>query len=108
MIRLVCLAAALVGLAGCGRIDSVLAGLDLELPERQVIVDTADWELTDEGKMPAVACAETRRDCAPQVEMWCGAAEICDARCGRDSTCEVDVSVELWHTVDLTQLEALA
>jgi hypothetical protein len=102
MIRLLCLAAALVGPAGCGLIDADIAEVDLDLPPRTVIVDTADWELTDQGEMPAVACTETRRDCAPKVEMWCGADEICAAHCG-GNTCEVNVLVALWHTVDLSQ-----
>ena len=92
MIRIVCLATALVGGAGCGLIDSDMAQVDLDLPEQQVIVDTADWELTDEGQMPAVECADTPRVCATQVERWCGADALCEARCGGD-TCAVDIVV---------------
>ncbi|HTE56181.1 MAG TPA: hypothetical protein VK698_35255 [Kofleriaceae bacterium] len=100
MIRIVCLAAALAGLAGCGLIDSEMATVDLDLPEQQVIVDTADWELTDEGQMPAVECAETPHVCANRVDTWCGANDICAASCN-GNTCEVNILVSLWHTVDL-------
>ncbi len=102
MIRIVCLATALVGGAGCGLIDSDMAQVDLDLPEQQVIVDTADWELTDEGQMPAVECADTPRVCATQVERWCGADDLCEARCGGD-TCAVDIVVSLWHEVNLAE-----
>jgi hypothetical protein len=102
MIRIVCLAAALVGGAGCGLIDSDMAQVDLDLAEQQVIVDTADWELTDEGQMPAVECADTPRVCASQVDSWCGANDLCKARCGGD-TCAVDIVVSLWHEVNLAE-----
>jgi len=102
MIRLVCLAAGLVALGGCGLIDSPISDIDLDLPEREVTIDTADWELTDEGHVPSVGCSDTPNVCTNRVEMWCGADEICAARCGGE-TCEVNVSVALYHTVDLTQ-----
>lgn len=102
MIRIVCLAAVLAGVAGCGLIDSDMAEVDLDLAEQQVIVDTAAWELTDEGKMPAVECADTPRVCASEVESWCGADDLCKARCGGD-TCAVDIVVSLWHEVNLAE-----
>lgn len=101
MIRIVCLAAALVGGIGCGLIDSDMAQVDLDLPERQIIVDTADWELTDESQLPAVECAGTPRVCATRVDAWCGADDLCKARCGGGDTCEVDITVSLWHEVNL-------
>ncbi len=101
MIRSVCLAA-LVGLAGCGLIDSGGDELDVTLPEREVIVDTADWELTDEGTIPSVACEATPTVCANRLEMWCGADELCSAHCAGE-TCEIKVLVELWNTFHLGQ-----
>jgi hypothetical protein len=100
MIRSVCLAG-LFGLAGCV-IDSKVDEINLDLPEQQVIVDTGTWELTDEGRMPSVDCAGTPGICADRVDTWCGADEICAAACG-DETCEVNVSVALWNTINLTQ-----
>lgn len=102
MIRIVCLAAALAGAAGCGLIDSDMAQVDLDLAEQRVTLDTADWELTDEGTMPAVECADTPRVCASEVERWCGADDVCMARCGGD-TCAVDIVVSLWHEVKLAE-----
>lgn len=102
MIRILCLAAALAGAAGCGLIDSDMAQVDLDLAEQQVTVDTADWELTDQGTMPAVECADTPRVCASEVESWCGADDVCTARCGGD-TCAVDIVVSLWHEVKLAE-----
>ena len=103
MLRTVCLAG-LVGLAGCV-IDSKVDEVDLDLPERRVIVDTADWELTSQGTMPSVECAAEPDLCAEHVEMWCGAEEICDAECRQDA-CEVKVLVALWNTIDLTVEQA--
>ncbi len=105
MLRSVCLAG-LVGLAGCV-IDSKVDEVNLDLLERRVIVDTADWELTDEGTMPSVECAARPDLCVEHVEMWCGADEICDATCAQE-TCEVNVLVALWNTIDLTVEQAAA
>lgn len=101
MIRSLCLAG-LVGLAGCGLIDSGGDELDFDLPAREVTVDTSDWELTDAGKFPSVTCEASTSTCASQVETWCGADDICSARCGGE-TCEIRVRVELWHTFILAQ-----
>ena len=103
MPRSVCLAG-LVGLAGCV-IDSTVDEVNLDLPERRVIVDTADWELTDKGTMPSVECAAEPDLCEENVDMWCGADEICDAQCAQ-KTCEVKVLVALWNTIDLTVEQA--
>jgi len=108
MIRTLCLAV-LVGLAGCV-IDSPVDELELDLPERTVIVDTADWELTDEGRLPSVSCSSSPNVCLDSVDLWCGADEFCDAACGPE-TCEVNVLVALWDTINLaleqTQLAQL-
>jgi hypothetical protein len=100
MIRSVCLAV-LVGLAGCV-IDSPVDELDLDLPERTVIVDTADWELTEEGSLPSVDCVGSPGICGDRVDAWCGADEFCEASCGAE-TCEVNVLVALWDTINLAQ-----
>lgn len=102
MIRMVCLAAALAGLAGCGLIDAEVSEIDLDLSERVVTIDTADWALTDEGEMPSLSCADAPDVCGTQVEAWCGAADLCSARCGGE-TCVVGVEVALWHTFDLAR-----
>jgi hypothetical protein len=102
MLRTVCLAG-VVGLAGCV-IDSKVDEVDLD-PERPFIVDTADWELTDEGTMPAVECSVKSDACREHVDMWCGAEDLCDAACG-EQTCEVNVLVALWATIDLTVEQA--
>ncbi|HYU15180.1 MAG TPA: hypothetical protein VEL05_03890 [Candidatus Acidoferrum sp.] len=102
MIRSVCLAATLAGQAGCGLIDSPTGELDLELPARKVVIDTADWELTDQGKIPAVDCAETPAVCLSRVDTWCGGNDLCAAACA-GATCEISVLVSLWHTFNLAQ-----
>ncbi|HKE14095.1 MAG TPA: hypothetical protein VKB80_04510 [Kofleriaceae bacterium] len=100
MIRSVCLAG-LLGLAGCV-IDSKVDEINLDLPEQQVIVDTGTWKLTDEGRMPAVECAGMPGICADRVDMWCGAEDVCQATCGT-GTCEIEVAVALWNTINLEQ-----
>lgn len=99
MNRLVCLAGLLAG-AGCGLIDSSVADVDFSLPERMVTVDTADWELANEGEVPAVECAAMEEVCAEAMAAVCGADDVCSGACGGD-TCEINVAVALWQRFDL-------
>ncbi|HLU68195.1 MAG TPA: hypothetical protein VKZ63_18050 [Kofleriaceae bacterium] len=101
MTRLIWLAGLLAG-AGCGLISSDVADFDLSLPEREVRVDTADWELADMSQLPAVDCTgELEGVCATSVGEYCGAEDVCAGACGGDDTCEVWIAVSLWHTFDL-------
>jgi hypothetical protein len=87
--------------AGCGLIDSDVTDFDLSLPEREVRVDTADWELADTGELPAVDCTGGSAGvCETSVGDFCGAEEVCAGACGGD-TCEIGIGVSLWHTLDL-------
>jgi hypothetical protein len=100
MIRLVCLAG-LVASAGCGLIDTDVTSFDLSLPEREVRVDTADWELADMAALPAVDCTgDSAGICSEAVSEYCGAESVCSGVCGGD-TCAVSIGVSLWHTFDL-------
>jgi hypothetical protein len=99
MIRSLCLAG--LGLAGCV-IDSKVDEIDLGHLTRQVIVDTATWDLTDAETMPSVECASSPDVCGGQVELWCAAEDVCNAECG-GQTCEVVVLIALWNTVNLSQ-----
>ena len=99
MIRMVCLAGLVAG-SGCGLIDSDITDIDLALPEREVIVDTADWELADSGEVPAVDCSDDETICGDAMAAVCGAEELCSGACG-GGMCEVDVAVSLWQRFDL-------
>lgn len=109
MIRLLCLAGLFAG-GGCGLIDSDVADIDLSLPERMVTVDTADWELTESGEVPAVDCSDMEEICATAMAEVCGAEDVCAGACGGD-TCQVNVAVALWQrfhlAVDKPELDTI-
>jgi hypothetical protein len=93
------LAIGVLGLGGCGLIDSDIADFSLRLPERDVTVDAADWQLTEEATLPAIDCGGQPTVCADGVAAVC-AADTCSGACGGE-TCEVVVQVSLWNTFDL-------
>jgi hypothetical protein len=96
--RLVLLLAFAAG--GCGLIDSDITDFPLHLPEREVTVDTADWQLADEPTMPAVDCTGAMAGvCDSAVDELC-AAEGCEGNCGGES-CEIALAISLWNTFDL-------
>jgi hypothetical protein len=100
MKRALCLAGTLAG-AGCGLIDSDVTDIDISLPEREVTVDTADWQLANMDRLEPVDCSEDAQVCSTGLDAVCGSDEVCSGACGAGDSCEVSVQVALWHTFDL-------
>lgn len=96
LVSLVCLAA-----SGCGLVDSNIADFDLSLPEKEITVDTADWDLTENATVPTVDCSSDQGICAAGVSQICGAEDVCFGSCTADSTCKADVLVELFQRFEL-------
>ncbi len=101
--RYAALAATLVLVAGCGLIDSDIADFDLSLPEKEIVVDTSTWQLTDSAEMPAVDCSDNAGVCSLGITELCGADGICFGSCNEAETCDVKVLVNLWHNFDLAK-----
>jgi hypothetical protein len=91
---------ALVGLGGCGLIDSDITDVALSLPEREITVDTADWQLAGSATMPTIACSGEREDLCSDATAELCAGEGCAGACV-GATCELQVEVSLWNTFDL-------
>lgn len=101
MLRLLC-SSAILAVAACGLIDTDIADFDLSLPEKELTVDTMQWELSEAETMPAVDCSESSAVCSAGIGEYCGAEGICFGSCDdADQTCRVEVLVSLWHTFDL-------
>jgi hypothetical protein len=100
MKRALCLAA-LLGGAGCGLVDSDVTDIDISLPEREVTVDTADWQLSSNERLQAVDCSQDQQICSTGLAELCGSEDVCSGSCGNGNRCEVSVRVALWHTFDL-------
>ncbi len=101
--RFAALAAGLTLVAGCGLIDPDIADFDLSLPEKEIVVDTSTWQLTEEANRPAVDCTESAGICSLGISEFCGAEGICFGTCNEEKTCDVKVLVNLWHTFDLAR-----
>lgn len=97
-VRVVALALAV--LAGCGLIDPDITDFTLRLPDRQVTLDTADWQLPDGAELPAVDCGG-ELSCGERVAELCG-AETCEGSCGGE-TCQAVLHIALWNTFDLAR-----
>jgi hypothetical protein len=100
MRRALCLAIVLAG-AGCGLVDSDVTDIDISLPEREVTVDTADWQLSSNERLQSVDCSADQQVCSTGLAELCGSEDVCSATCGSGDRCEVSVRVALWHTFDL-------
>jgi hypothetical protein len=89
--------------SACGLIDPDIADFDLSLPEKDITVDTAQWELADEPTMPAIDCSGGMAQiCSSGISQVCGADTFCFGSCNATSeTCDVTVLLNLWHTFDL-------
>lgn len=89
--------------AGCGLVvHSDVSNIDLSLPEREVSVDTTDWQLSSMETLETVDCADDPQICSTGLTRLCGSQDVCTGVCGSGETCEVSVRVALWHTFDLT------
>lgn len=100
MKRALCLAGLVAG-AGCGLVDSDVTDIDISLPERELTVDTADWQLSSNERLQEVDCSEDQQVCSTGLAELCGSEEVCSGVCGSGHSCEVSVRVALWHTFDL-------
>jgi hypothetical protein len=89
-----------LGLAGCGLIDSDITDVSLRLPEREITVDTADWQLAGAETMPAIDCSGPREDVCGEATAELCAGAGCSGACGGE-TCDLVVAVSLWNTFDL-------
>ncbi|HEU5061057.1 MAG TPA: hypothetical protein VFU21_31215 [Kofleriaceae bacterium] len=87
--------------AGCGLVDSDVTDIDISLPEREVTVDTADWQLSGSERLQEVDCSEDESVCSTGLAELCGSEDVCAGVCGASRSCEVSVQVALWHTFDL-------
>lgn len=90
-------------LAACGLIDTDIADFDLSLPQKDIVIDTGQWELTGEESMPSVDCSERAEACSLGIEELCGADGVCVGSCNADQTCDVKILVNLWHDFDLAK-----
>ncbi len=86
----------------CGLIDPNIADFDLSLPEKEIVIDTGQWNLSTDSTMPAIDCSESAGVCSLGVSELCGAEGICFGTCGTRDTCDVKILVNLWRTFDLT------
>src|SRR5688500_14656758 len=93
--------AGLVAGAGCGLVDSDVTDIDISLPEREVTVDTADWQLSGAERLQELDCSEDASVCQAGLADLCGSEDVCSGVCGSSRNCEVSVRVALWHTFDL-------
>ncbi len=101
--RFAALAVGLTLVSGCGLIDPDIADFDLSLPEKEIVVDTSTWQLTDDATMPAIDCTESAGICSLGITELCGADGICFGTCNEAKTCDVKVLVNLWHSFDLAR-----
>jgi hypothetical protein len=92
-----------LGAAGCGLLDPDIASFDLDLPPKEFVVDTNDWELAVTGAtFPAIDCSPDPGICAAAAGQLCtGGGATCFAACGAAGTCEATVLVQLWDDVNL-------
>lgn len=100
MKRALCLAMIVAG-AGCGLVDSDVTDIDLSLPEREVTVDTADWQLSSNERLQSVDCSQDQQICSTGLAALCGSEDVCSGSCDAGNSCQVSVKVALWHTFDL-------
>lgn len=96
---LVCALIAFSG--GCGLIDPDIASVDLSLPEKELVVDADRWQLASVETLPAVDCSSDSSVCTTGISDLCAAPDACSGTCGSEATCEVSISVSLWHGFDL-------
>ncbi len=88
---------------GCGLIDPNIADFDLSLPEKEIVVDTSQWNLTEDAVMPAIDCSENAGVCSLGIGQLCGSEGICFGTCGPETTCDVKILVNLWQSFDLAK-----
>ncbi len=104
--NMVFLACALSGapLVGCGLVDSDIADFSLTLPEKDVRIDSAQWQLTEDATLPEVSCAGNEAVCALAAETVCQSSDEaqCFAACEpTPETCMFTIAFSLWNTIEL-------
>jgi hypothetical protein len=94
-----CAAALLFALGGCGLIADDVADFALQLPDKKVVLDTAEWALVGTNEFPAVSCVDDESICSSGNNTFCS-AEVCSGSCD-GANCRATVVIALWHTIDL-------
>lgn len=105
--RLRCLVGALLGLGmvGCSLVSSPdTASVPIDLPDKMFTVDTASWQLSDDG--PAdflmMECGEQPSVCDSSAQLACG--EGCTGTCdAATQTCDLSLEVSLYEAVDVAK-----
>ena len=90
--------------AGCGLIDSNIADIQLTLPEQSVVVNAADWNLSDDDSLPSIDCSQDPSICVQSSDSFCdtGAPGDCESTCGEStSTCELNLGFSIVQTLEL-------
>jgi hypothetical protein len=99
MLRLALAAMLGVAATGCGLIDSNITDFDLSVPNKTFSVDTAQWDLTSDSEMPAIACSGMPGVCSAGISQACG-AEFCFGSCD-GTNCKALIAVSLFTPINL-------
>jgi len=85
---------------GCGLVDPDITNFDLFIRDKDVTVDTEQWELQGVDQFTSTDCSASPGICAVAAEQACTSGQ-CFGRCnGETSTCELQIVVALWQMVD--------
>ena len=90
--------ALIVGLTGCGLIDSDITDFNLSIDDKTFTVDTAQWELADQSTFPALDCSQMDV-CSAAVMQTC-MSNNCFGSCDGQN-CQVLILVSLFVGIDL-------
>ncbi len=95
-------AAAFVGGAGCGLIDSDVTNFDLTLPDKNFTVDATGWQVDQTAAMTFLntSCQAMPTICGTAAQMAC--ADDCSGSCNMTTNrCELALEVSLYQPIDL-------
>jgi hypothetical protein len=92
------IAASVLGLGGCGLIDSDITDFNLSINDKTFTVDTAQWELADQSTFPEVDCS-VMDVCSAAVMQSC-MSDNCFGSCDGQN-CQALILVSLWVEIDL-------
>ncbi len=88
-------------LGGCGLISSDVTNFNLDLPDKNFTIDAAGWQVDADqaAVLTQTSCASNPSICASAADAAC--AMDCTGRCGAQDTCELDLDVGLYQSIDL-------
>lgn len=92
------IAASVLGLGGCGLIDSDITDFNLSINDKTFTVDTAQWELADQSTFPEVDCSQMDV-CSAAVMQSC-MSDNCFGSCDGQN-CQALILVSLFVEIDL-------